>query len=106
MTMRIQGVVDTDSVDGIRKLGIACDESTYEDDAVLDKVFDVLEQRTSAVRARTYKFFCGEDDGKSFFFSDVPEGVDVIKEVFPEFELMTSNHEDWPFDYDYLCGAC
>lgn len=47
------------------------------------------------------KYMMGQDDSKLFFFSDIPEVQEVIKNLFPASVFRTVDSDDFPLDYDY-----
>lgn len=50
----------------------------------------------------TAEYMYGQDDAKFFVFSNKPNAQQSIKNVFPKLEFVEVNHEDYPFDYDYM----
>lgn len=52
---------------------------TDEEDKILDLWRDEIESRLE--KLNTMKYFCGQDDGKDFIFSDCDEGILAIAQL-------------------------
>lgn len=100
--MKVTGVIiDSESRGDVEKLG--CTWSAPEDGPEdFDLFQDIIFNRTEALEKINPRFMCGEDDGKVFFFSDNAEVATIaIVKVFPEFDLVEVELDDYALDYDY-----
>ena len=70
-----------------------------------DEFNDTLLEREKILNSITNKYMSGQDDAKWFWFSNCKEGIDAIKNIFPEFkiiEITDAERDYYPMDYDYL----
>lgn len=96
-------IIDSCSKIDIERLGCKCWAGTgdYVEPEDIELFQEICSDRQLQVDDITEFFMTGQDDGKEFYFSDIEDGIAAIMEVFPEFEVVDLNIDEYPLDYDY-----
>jgi len=103
--MKVKGIVINEQIEEHIKRIYPEVEWDSKNTCVKDNDWSIYEHasytRHEKLEELTTKYMCGNDDAKVFYFSDMEEGIEAIKKTYPEFEIIETESDDWPFDYDY-----
>ncbi len=106
--MKVKGIIFSDNTE-YEPQAIKDVKAIFPGVIFVDDEIDNWEGWEEATNARqnkldsiTNKYMMGNDDAKYFYFTNDQEGLKSIQHVFPEFEIIEVNYEDYPWDYDYI----
>lgn len=94
-------IISTEVLEDLEKLGLILGRPFDElSDNEFETYQDMIWDRTSKLSSITEgKYFCGSDNGKDFF-AVTSDKIGTLKEIFPKFNIVQIESQDFPWDRD------